>query len=364
MNQTSRRIRVLVVDDSAIVRQVLSQALAKHDDIEVVATAMDPYVARDKIVQLKPDVLTLDLQMPRMDGLTFLKILMQHQPMPVVVVSSLTGGGQELAMQAIQAGAVEVVSKPSNTNEVRELSCTLADQIRAAAKAVIKTHPALNPNGSSGNITAPAKPIIGKIGSSVDRNLLVAIGASTGGTEALAQLISSLPEDFPPVVIVQHMPKQFTPSFAERLNRLSAMKVSEAKDGDMLCIGQALLAPGDLQMQLQKQANGYAVRVQEGPRVNRHRPSVDVLFHSVATLAASNAIGVILTGMGNDGAQGMLEMKNHGAINIAQDEASCVVFGMPKEAIDLGAADLVLPLPEIAGKLVELVKRRVMAAAV
>lgn len=364
MSQPSNPIRVLVVDDSAIVRQVLSQALDKHDDIVVVATAMDPYVARDKIVQLKPDVLTLDLQMPRMDGLTFLKILMQHQPMPVVVVSSLTGGGQELAMQAIQAGAVEVVSKPSNANDVRELSCTLADQIRAAAKAVIKNRPPVALTAASADTAGSDKSVIGKIGGAVDRDLIVAIGASTGGTEALATVISALPEDFPPVVIVQHMPKQFTPSFAERLNRLSAMTVSEAKDGDLLTTGKALLAPGDLQMQLQKQGAGYSVRVQEGPRVNRHRPSVDVIFNSVAAIAGNHAIGVILTGMGNDGAQGMLEMKRRGAINLAQDEASCVVYGMPKEAIDLGAADFILPLPEIAGKLVELVKRRAMAAAV
>lgn len=345
MSPTGRKIRVLVVDDSAVVRQVLSKELSREPDIEVVGTATDPYVARDKIVQLKPDVLTLDIEMPRMDGLTFLRKLMAHFPMPVVIVSSLTAAGGELALEAMDAGAVEVMCKPGAAYKLGDLSVDLTDKIRAAAKAKV----------SKSNVDGVKKrPPIKRLSLSRTTNKVIAIGTSTGGTEALRHVLPQLPGNTPGIVIVQHMPEKFTRSFANSLNDASEIFVKEAEDGDRVAPGKALLAPGGYHMALKRSGAVYYVEVKEGPRVNRHRPSVDVLFKSVATFAGKNAVGVIMTGMGDDGARGLLTLKEAGSPTIAQDEASCVVFGMPKEAIKLGAADHVVPLDGISRRILRL----------
>ncbi len=333
-------IKVLVVDDSAVVRQVLSNELSRAKGIEVVGTAMDPYVARDKIVKLDPDVITLDVEMPRMDGLTFLAKLMKYHPMPVIIVSSLTPRGSEMAMRALELGAVEVISKPGGAYSVAEITTLLADKIRAAAQVrFLKPH--IQPAADQPQQPQPPAPLL-----RTTRKIL-AIGASTGGTEAIRAVLTQLPADAPGTVIVQHMPEHFTATYAQRLNTQCAMEVREARDGDHVVHGLALIAPGNYHMTLERSGARYHVRVKTGPRVHHQRPSVDVLFHSVARHAGPNAVGVILTGMGADGAKGLLAMRQAGAHTIAQDEATCVVFGMPKEAIKLGAACEVLPLPHI-----------------
>ncbi len=335
-------VKVLIVDDSAVVRKIFSTELARDPEIEVVGTAPDPYIARDKIVTLKPDVLTLDVEMPRMDGITFLRKLMRYNPVPAVVVSSLTPKGGELAMEALQAGAVEVISKPGGSFSVGDLSVQLIEAVKAAAKArLIKYSP---------NIAKP----IAKTNLSMTKttNKVIAIGASTGGTQALERVLTAFPADTPGVVIVQHMPENFTRSFAERLNQECAMEVLEAKDGDSVHPGRALIAPGNYHMILNRSGAKYFVRVKKGPLVNRHRPSVEVLFKSVAKYAGANAIGVIMTGMGADGARGILEMKENGAYTIAQDEKTSVVFGMPNEAIKLGAIEKVRPLDKIPAEII------------
>jgi two-component system chemotaxis response regulator CheB len=332
-----RRIRVLIVDDSAIVRKILAAALAAEPDIEVVGTAPDPYVARDKILALHPDVLTLDIEMPRMDGLTFLQKLRRFHPMPVVVISSLAQPSCRAAVQALEYGAVEVLAKPGGPYSVGELKADLAMKVRAAAAARIRQEfPA-----TGGAVPLAPHP--------VSPDTVIAIGASTGGTEAIAALLSRMPAKSPGILIAQHIPPKFSNAFAERLNSLGAMEVREAKDGDALGPGRALVAPGDLHMLLRKGTGGYSVQVKQGPRVCYQRPSVDVLFHSVAECAGPHAAGVLLTGMGSDGAQGLLQMRNAGARTFAQDESTCVVFGMPREAIGLGAAERVLPLDAMAG---------------
>ncbi len=343
----SRKTRVLIVDDSAIVRKILSDALAGEPDLEVVGTAPDPYVARDKILALRPDVLTLDIEMPRMDGLTFLKKLMHFHPLPTVIVSSLAQPSCRAAVEALELGAVEVLAKPGGPYSVGELRNTLASKIRAAAASRLRRpapaapqSPAPIPAVSSAAISSPA---VANPGWTADT--VVAIGASTGGTEAIAAILTRLPAGSPGIVIAQHIPPGFSRAFANRLNEICALQVKEAGDGDELRSGIALVAPGDLHMLLRRNGGRYSVNVKTGPRVCYQRPSVDVLFQSVADAAGPEAIGVLLTGMGNDGAQGLLKMHQAGARTMAQDEATCVVFGMPREAIKLGAAEQVLPLP-------------------
>ncbi len=332
------KIKILIVDDSAIVRKLLSEALFEEKDIEVVGTAPDPFVARDKILALKPDVLTLDIEMPRMDGLTFLKKLMHYQPMPVVVISSLGQAGCQATLEALRLGAVEVLAKPGGPYSVGELRMDLAAKIRAAAVARLRRTPA-EPSAKP----EPPPPV-----PAFDTSTVVAIGASTGGTEAIQQVLTRLPANSPGIVITQHIPPVFSLAFANRLNEICPMEVKEARDGDTLAQGRALVAPGSLHMLLRgSPGGGFRVTVQDGPRVCYQRPSVDVMFSSVAEAAGSRAVGVLLTGMGSDGARGLLKMKQNGARTIAQDEASCVVFGMPKEAIRLGAADEVASLNRV-----------------
>ena len=343
-------IKVLVVDDSAIVRQVFTRELGQVEDIEVVGSAPDPYVARDKILQLRPDVMLLDIEMPRMDGLTFLRKLMKHYPLPVIIVSSLTNQGGELAMDAINAGAVEVMTKPGSAFSVADMSTTLVDKIRAAAKARVSKPPQAAPARAAG-------PQQGNLADRKMTNAILAIGASTGGTQAIQAVLQALPRNAPGIVIVQHMPEKFTASFAARLNETCALEVREARDNDTVRPGLALLAPGNFHMLLRRSGARFYVQVKEGPMVCRQRPSVEVLFKSVAQSAGRNAVGAILTGMGRDGAEGMLAMHQAGARTIAQDEASSVVFGMPKEAIKLGGVDSTLPLSAIPQALLEMAQQ-------
>jgi two-component system chemotaxis response regulator CheB len=345
-------IRVLVVDDSAVVRKVFSEELSRERGIKVIGTAPDPYVARDKIVKLKPDVVTLDIEMPRMDGLTFLKKLMKYYPIPVIIVSSLTQKGGKMAMEALSNGALEVISKPSAAYSVGDMSVQLADKIRAVAQVNVKAR--INSNEKPGkkvNVLS-AKAL------STTTNKVIAIGASTGGTEAIKTVLTALPPNSPGIVIVQHMPAQFTTSFAERLDSLSEISVKEAKDGDSVVNGQALLAPGNYHMLMKRSGARYYVQVKQGPFVHHQRPAVDVLFKSVAQSAGGNAIGIILTGMGADGAAGLLQMKEAGAGTIAQNEKSCVVFGMPKEAIKIGAVEKVVGIQSIAKTALEMIGQK------
>jgi two-component system chemotaxis response regulator CheB len=340
----TRPIRVLIVDDSAIVRKILTEALAGEPDLEVVGSAPDPYVARDKILALRPDVLTLDIEMPRMDGLTFLKKLMHFHPMPVVVISSLTQPSCRIAVEALEFGAVEVLAKPGGPYSVGELRHSLASKIRAAAASRVRRPAPPEEHSVRGKTPPPASPLH----SSIANDTVIAIGASTGGTEAIATVLTKLPASVPAILIVQHIPPQFSRAFANRLNDICEFEVKEAEEGDAVRPGRALIAPGDYHMLLRSSAGRYWVSVKTGPRVCYQRPSVDVLFSSVADTAGNRAIGVLLTGMGADGSQGLLKMRRAGARTIAQDEASCVVFGMPREAILLGAAEQVMALPHIA----------------
>ncbi len=307
--------------------------------MEVVGTAPDPYVARDRIVQARPDVITLDVEMPRMDGLTFLKKIMHYHPLPVIIVSSLTPRGSKMALQALELGAVEVLAKPGGAFSVGDLGEELVQKIRSAALVRFNS-PRPAPGAAS-----PAAARLSPLTQTTDK--IIAIGASTGGTEAIKEVLVRLPQNTPGVVIVQHMPPKFTTAFAERLNQMCALEVREAQDGDSVVTGRALLAPGNFHMLLRRSGARYYVQVKTGPPVHHQRPSVDVLFNSAAESAGANAVGVILTGMGADGADGLLAMKEKGAYTIAQDEASCVVFGMPKEAIKRGAAHRVLSLTRI-----------------
>ena len=335
-----RKIRVLVVDDSAIVRKILTECLVAEADLEVVGSAPDPYVARDKILALEPDVLTLDIEMPRMDGLTFLKKLMHYRPMPVIVISSIGQASCQTAIEAMRLGAVEVLAKPSGPYSVGELRTVLAMKIRAAAASRIRREARAT---EAVRHTETPPPVAGGFHPSS----VIAIGASTGGTEAIESVLIQLPEQLPGIVVTQHIPAGFSRAFAARLNQTCRLEVKEAENGDYLVPGRALVAPGDFHMLLRRTDGGYRVAVRTGPRVCYQRPSVDVLFTSVAEAAGARAIGVILTGMGSDGAEGMRRMKQAGSYNIAQDEATCVVFGMPKEAIRAGAVDQVMPLGRI-----------------
>jgi two-component system chemotaxis response regulator CheB len=342
-----QKIKVFIVDDSAIVRKIFSEEISKESDMEVIGTAPDPFVARDKIVHQKPDVMTLDIEMPRMDGLTFLKKIMKHYPLPVLIVSSLTPKGGKMAMEALEYGAVDVLSKPGSSYSVGDMSAQLKEKIRAAARANLNRVSAPTPRQEpTGTITKALTETTQK---------LIAMGASTGGTEALKEVLVRMPQNSPGMVIVQHMPPLFTTAFAERLNRLCSVEVREAKDGDSVLNGQALIAPGNFHMLMRRSGSRYYVNIKDGPMVHHQRPAVDILFNSVAQYAGANAIGVILTGMGADGAQGMLRMKEGGAKTIAQDEASCVVFGMPKEAIRLGAVDRVVPLELIPQEIIRFI---------
>jgi len=331
---------VLIVDDSATVRKIFSETLSKEEDFEVVGTAPDPFVARDKIVQLQPHVVTLDIEMPRMDGLTFLKKLMEYYPLPVVVVSSLTPQGSRRALEALECGAVDVLAKADTASSLEKMTGQLVEKIRIAAGAKVSQR---RPGGTKAHI--PPAPFSQAVTEKTPR--VIAMGASTGGTEAIKEVLTHMPPGIPGIVIVQHMPANFTASFAERLDGLCSIRVREARDGDPVLTGEALIAPGNFHMILRRSGARYFVNVQDGPMVHHQRPAVDVLFNSVAKYAGSNAVGVLLTGMGADGARGMQEMKRAGAKTIAQDEASCVVFGMPKEAIKLGAVDRVAPVDRV-----------------
>jgi two-component system chemotaxis response regulator CheB len=337
-------IRVLVVDDSAMVRQILSQELAADPEIEIVGQAPDPYVARDMVVQLEPDVISLDIEMPRMDGLTFLRKLMRYHPLPVVVVSSLTPASSRLAIDCLEAGAIEVICKPGAAYTVGDMAEDLTEKLKAAALADIRR--ILPPSRAKAPLPPPLPAI------SRTTNQVVAIGASTGGTVAIDTILRTLPPDAPGAILTQHMPESFISSFAERLNSVSRLDVREAADGDTVSMGVALLAPGNRHMVLRRSGSHYYVNVKDGPLIRNQRPSVDVMLRSVARAAGSNAVGVLLTGMGDDGAKGLLEMRRAGARTIAQDEATCVVYGMPKAAIDVDAADEVVPLEKIAERIV------------
>jgi two-component system chemotaxis response regulator CheB len=353
------KIKVLIVDDSAVVRQTMTSILESDPEIEVMGTAADPYIAAGKIAQEIPDVITLDVEMPRMDGITFLKKIMSQHPIPVVIVSSLTAKGTETALKALEYGAVEIVTKPQITSTrqfLEESRQELIDIIKAASQARVKRKTIIaTPTAVQPKLSADAVITHSSSTSMIQTTeKVIAVGASTGGTEALKIFLESLPLDAPGVIIVQHMPELFTKSFANRLNQLCRITVKEAENGDTVIRGRALIAPGNKHMLLKRSGARYYVEVKDGPLVNRHRPAVDVLFRSTARYAGRNAIGIIMTGMGADGAQGLLEMKEAGAITIAQDEKSCVVFGMPKEAIKLNAADKILPLEQIAGHMLRM----------
>jgi two-component system chemotaxis response regulator CheB len=353
-----KQIRVLIVDDSAAVRQVLVQIIESDPELAVMATASDPYVAAERIRREIPDVILLDIEMPRMDGLTFLRKIMAQRPIPVLICSTLTEQGSEAMLSALEAGAVDVVTKPrvDTAQALLESGMRICDAVKAAAQA--------RPRGAGVGISA-AKPLVVEAKLTADAILpqvtarrsaptlqtekIVCIGASTGGTEALREVLEALPAASPAIAIVQHMPEKFTAAFANRLNAICKVSVKEAVDGDPLLAGHVLIAPGNYHMLLRRVGRRYEVQINGGPAVCRHRPSVDVLFRSAAQSAGANAMGVLLTGMGDDGARGLLEMREAGAFTVAQDQQSCVVFGMPHEAIQRGAACKVLPLDRVAG---------------
>ena len=348
----ANKIRALIVDDSAAMRQLLTHILTSDPEIEVIGTAPDPFIARDKIKQLQPDVLTLDVEMPRMDGLTFLEKLMNGHPMPVVMVSSLTQQGCDVTLRALELGAVDFFPKPTldTLSGVADGAARIVEKVKAAARARIQPRP-------PPLARAPLSPVTSGLHGAASYRLthqIIAIGASTGGTEAVKEVMRSMPANSPGIVIVLHMPPGFTASYAQRLDGLSALKVKEAEDGDRVLPGHALVAPGSLQTSLVRSGAEYRVCVAPGPPVSRHCPSVDVLFESCARHAGKNAVAAILTGMGDDGARGLKAMRDAGARTIAQDEATCVVFGMPKEAIACGGAEFVLPLGRVAGQLLSL----------
>jgi two-component system chemotaxis response regulator CheB len=344
----SRKIRVLIVDDSAIVRKMLSEALASEPDIEVVGTAPDPFVARDKILALNPDVLTLDIEMPRMDGVSFLRQLMQSRPMPVIVISSLGQASCRAALLALAAGAVEVLAKPGGPYSVGDLKNTLPAKLRAAAAAAVRKVAGASAPPPPPRLDSSSPLLRRPLVKNASSSSIIAIGASTGGTEAIQHVLLRLPEDTPGTVIVQHIPAGFSRAFANRLNDNCPMRVKEAEDGDTVETGLALVAPGNFHMVLRRAGTGYRVQIKDGPLVCYQRPAVDVLFNSVAEAASNQAVGVLLTGMGSDGARGLLKMRQAGARTIAQNEATCVVFGMPREAIRAGAAEQILALDRVA----------------
>ncbi len=348
---SNKKIKVLVVDDSAVVRQSLSEIINNEPDMILIGTAADPIIAATKIAKERPDVITLDVEMPRMDGLTFLQNIMSQHPIPVVICSSLTEKGAPTTLKALQLGAVEIVNKPRSGARqfFEESKIRICDAIRAASIARLRRNSDFSLNVEP-KLTADvilSRPTLSTEKLDTTQKVVV-VGASTGGTEALRVFLQALPYDAPGVVIVQHMPEHFTAAFAKRLDGICKVTVKEAQENDTVIQGRALIAPGNLHVLLKRSGARYYVTLKDGPLVSRHRPSVDVLFRSTARYAGSNAVGLILTGMGDDGARGMLEMKQSGAYNIAQDEATCIVFGMPNEAIKHGAVDKVLPLEECA----------------
>jgi two-component system chemotaxis response regulator CheB len=349
-----KKIKVLIVDDSAVVRQVMADVIESDPDLTVLATAADPYIAAQKIAEQLPDVITLDIEMPRMDGLTFLEKLMSQHPIPVVMCSSLTEQGCETALKALACGAVSIITKPriGVQDFLEDSKITICDAIKAAA--------CVNPKRitikgmSEKKLTADVMLAKGKPSSMMrTTEKIVAIGASTGGTEALRVVLRDLPEDSPGVVVVQHMPEKFTAAFANQLNQECRVVVKEAETDDKIVRGQVLIAPGNRHTMIRRSGAFYSVEVKDGPLVSRHRPSVDVLFRSAARYAGPNVIGVIMTGMGDDGAKGLLEMREAKAMTMAQDESTCVVFGMPQEAIKLGGAQKVVKLQQIAGEIIQ-----------
>lgn len=349
----SRKIRVIVVDDSALVRSLLSEIINRQRDMECIGSANDPLVAREMIRELNPDVITLDVEMPRMDGIDFLGRLMRLRPMPVVMISTLTERGAEVTMKALELGAIDFVAKPrvGLASGLNDLAAQIVDKIRVAAVAQIRRAPvrdAAPAGGGGGAAPAPASALLGRLST----EKLICIGASTGGTEAIKEVLVQMPADSPAIVITQHMPPGFTTSFAARLNGLCQITVKEAVNGERILPGHAYIAPGGTQFHVARSGANYVAVVDDGPPVNRHKPSVEVLFKSAAAVVGRNAFGIMLTGMGNDGAAAMREMKDAGSYNYVQDEATCIVFGMPREAIAHGAADEVLPLGQIAPALI------------
>jgi two-component system chemotaxis response regulator CheB len=342
----ANKTRVVVVDDSALVRSLLKEIIDRQSDMECVGVASDPYVARETIRSVNPDVITLDVEMPRMDGIDFLGKLMRLRPTPVVMVSTLTERGAEVTLRALELGAVDFVAKPKIglADGMRQLADDITDKIRIAARSQVKRAAAP---------AAPATPVAPSAVGRLSTEKLVFIGASTGGTEATKEVLLGLPPDAPAVLITQHMPPGFTASYAKRLDGLARIRVKEAADGERVLPGHAYLAPGGLHLSVERSGANYVARVRDGDPVNRHKPSVEVLFESAARVAGPNAFGIMLTGMGADGARAMRAMRDAGAYNLCQDEASCVVFGMPREAIAHGAAHEVLPLVQIASRLLE-----------
>ena len=347
------KTRVVVVDDSALVRSLLTEIINRQADMICVGAAADPLVAREMIRELNPDVITLDVEMPRMDGLDFLSRLMRLRPMPVVMVSTLTERGAEVTMKALELGAVDFVAKPKIgiADGLRLLAEDITDKVRIASKATIRKAPA--PAPAAPGQTAAARPAAPSAVGRLSTEKIIFIGASTGGTEATKEVLMNLPPDCPAVVITQHMPPGFTRSYAARLDGLCRISVKEAQDGERILPGHAYIAPGGLHLSVERSGANYIARVHEGEPVNRHRPSVEVLFKSAARVVGPNALGIMLTGMGADGAKAMKELRDAGSYNYVQDEATCVVFGMPREAINAGAAHEVLPLHQIAPKLIE-----------
>jgi two-component system chemotaxis response regulator CheB len=346
----TNKIRVVVVDDSALVRSLLAEIINRQSDMECVGTANDPLIAREMIRELNPDVITLDIEMPKMDGIEFLGRLMRLRPMPVVMISTLTERGAEVTMRALELGAVDFVAKPriGLVDGIKDLANQIVDKIRVASQAHVRrsASPATNANATAS--VAGGTPHNPLIGGRISTEKMICIGASTGGTEAIKEILIRMPADSPGIVITQHMPPGFTTSFAARLNGLCQITVKEASHGERILPGHAYIAPGGKQFRIDKSGANYLCVVEDGELVNRHKPSVEVLFKSAARLVGRNAFGIMLTGMGNDGAKAMKEMRDSGSYNYVQDEASCVVFGMPREAILHGAADEVLPLISIA----------------
>ncbi len=343
MNPITGPVKVLIVDDSAIVRKILSDELAKDPEINVVGTAPDPYIAKEKMLKLQPDLVLLDIEMPRMDGLTFLAKIMKYHPLPVIIISSLTSRGSKHALKALELGAVDVLAKPGGSYSVGEMKHHLIEIVKSIPSVRMKSP-------VNGNTSRPRQPL-----SKTGRKRLIAIGASTGGTVAIKEILQRLPVNIPGIVIVQHMPVSFTGAFADRLDQDCDLEVKEAENGDRITDGKVLIAPGDKHLIVKKSQDGYHVETRDGPLVNYHKPSVDVLFKSVARTGDKDALGVILTGMGRDGAEGLLHMRETGAYNIAQDEASSMIFGMPKEAIKLNAAQSIVSLTDIGDEIVKAV---------
>ncbi|NLB63055.1 MAG: chemotaxis response regulator protein-glutamate methylesterase [Fibrobacter sp.] len=341
-------IKVLVVDDSAVVREVLSTELNKQKGIEVVATAPDPYVARTKIVQHNPDVMTLDIEMPRMDGLTFLRKVMRHKPIPTIIISSLTPAGGDMALEALDAGALDVLCKPGASYLVGDIIGILSEQIRAVAhiklEAIVKDHQ-VNPS------------VIKRPRSLRTTRKILALGASTGGVQAVEHIIRQMPPDAPPILIAQHMPESFTKSFAKRLNQIAQIEVREARHGDSVLPGTALLAPGNWHMRLKRSGAVYLVELDQEERVHFQRPAVDILFESLATWGGANVVAAVLTGMGKDGAEGLFKIRQAGGRTIGQDEATSIVYGMPGAAYKLGGVEIQLPLNKIAAHALDLIKQ-------